>query len=98
MPAPRPRLYIGNIPFTADETAIREHFVGFKLLDVKVIMDRDTGRARGFGFIEVESTVEQKAAINQFHQSEMGGRTIIVSEAKEREPRRGGDDRRDARR
>lgn len=98
MPAPRPRLYIGNIAFTATETDIREHFVGFKLLDVKIIIDRETGRSRGFGFVEVESATEQKAAVNQLHQSEMGGRKIIVSEAKEREPRRGDDDRRDARR
>jgi RNA recognition motif-containing protein len=95
---PRPRLYVGNIPFTITESEIRAHFDGFKLTDVRIITDRETGRSRGFGFVEVESVTEQKAAVERFNQTKLGDRTIIVSEAKEREPRRSDNDRRDARR
>lgn len=81
----RPRIYMGNIPYTATDAQIREFFDGFKVTDIKIIMDRETNRPRGFAFVEVESAAEQKRAIETLHNQEMGGRRIMVSEAKERE-------------
>lgn len=90
-----PRLYLGNLPYSATESDIRQFFDGFKVVDVKIVTDRETNRPRGFGFVEVESPSEQKAAIEKLNRQSMGGREIIVSEAKEKE--RGVNENRDAR-
>jgi cold-inducible RNA-binding protein len=77
------RLYVGNIPFTADTEAIRQFFDGFSLTDVKIITDRDTGRQRGFAFVELADDVAD-AAVKELHGASMSGRNINVSYAKER--------------
>ena len=84
------RLYVGNLPYTADEAMIRSFFEqgGRQVTQVKIVTDRDTGRPRGFAFVEMADDNMAKAAINELNQQNLGGRTIVVNEA--REPQRGG--------
>lgn len=88
--ASRPRIYVGNIPFTATENDIRAFFADHssKIVEVKIISDHETGRPRGFAFVEVLTPEDMHAAIADLNNLEMGGRRATVSEAKERE--RGG--------
>lgn len=85
------KLYVGNLPFTTTEEEIKEQFSSFgEVLSVKIITDRDSGRSRGFGFVEMENA---DAAINELNGKEIEGRKITVSQARERterSDRRGG--------
>jgi cold-inducible RNA-binding protein len=80
------RLYIGNLPFTATEEEIRNLFEsdGRKVENVSVISDRETGRPRGFAFVEMSSQTDAETAVQKLNGYQMGGRTITVSEARER--------------
>jgi len=80
------RLYVGNLPFSAGEQEIRDLFGqnGRTVAEVKLITDRDTGRPRGFGFVEMGSSEEAEAAINELNGYEMQGRPLTVNEARER--------------
>ena len=80
------RLYVGNLPFSADEDQIRELFAqnGREVSEVKVITDRDTGRPRGFAFVEMASSDDADGAIRQLNGFEFGGRALTVNEARER--------------
>ena len=80
------RLYVGNLPFTADETQIRELFAqsGRTVSEVKLVTDRDTGRPRGFGFVEMGSSEDADGAIRDHNGRDFGGRALTVNEAKER--------------
>jgi RNA recognition motif-containing protein len=80
------RLYVGNLPFTADEQQIRDLFSenGRTVSEVKLVTDRETGRPRGFGFVEMGSSEEADSAIRALHGHSMGGRPLTVNEAKER--------------
>ena len=80
------RLYVGNLPFSADETQLRDLFAqnGRTVSDVKLVTDRDTGRPRGFGFVEMGSSEEADNAIRALHGHTMDGRPLTVNEAKER--------------
>jgi RNA recognition motif-containing protein len=80
------RLYVGNLPFSADETAVRALFEqnGRTVSEVKLITDRDTGRPRGFGFVEMESDQQAQQAISQLDGKELDGRQLKVNEARER--------------
>lgn len=82
------KLYVGNLPFSATEEEVKEYFsaVG-EVLSVKIISDRDTGRSRGFCFVEMQNA---DAALAELNGKEMNGRKITVSEAREREQRSGG--------
>jgi cold-inducible RNA-binding protein len=82
------KLYVGNLPFSATEETVNEYFsaVG-EVQSVKIITDRDTGRSRGFCFVEMENA---DTAIAELNGKEMDGRKITVSEAREREQRGGG--------
>jgi RNA recognition motif-containing protein len=85
------RLYVGNLPYDTDEDSITQFIEGGggrKVKQVKIVTDRDTGRPRGFAFVEVESDDQAKSAINDLNGQSLGGRTIVVYEA--REPQRGG--------
>ena len=84
------RLYVGNLPYTADEAMIRGFFEqgGRQVTQVKIVTDRDTGRPRGFAFVEMADDTMAKAAIGEHNGQNLGGRTIVVNEA--REPQRGG--------
>ena len=90
------RLYVGNLPFDTDEAQLRTLFQegGRQVAEVKIITDRDTGRPRGFAFVEMVSQEDADAAINALNGREVGGRALTVNEARERAPRSGGGDRR----
>lgn len=85
------RLYVGNLPFSMDEQQVRELFEqgGRTVREVKLITDRETGRPRGFGFVEMGSQEEADAAIRALNGHPIGGRPLTVNEARERE-REGG--------
>ena len=80
------RLYVGNLPFSTDETALRQLFEqdGRQVTEVKIVTDRDTGRSRGFGFVEMGTDEDAKSAIEAFNGHAFGGRTLTVNEARER--------------
>ena len=86
------RLYVGNLPFSADENAVRELFAqdGREVTEVKLITDRDTGRPRGFGFVEMSSSEQADKAISALNGYSMDGRALTVNEAKERTSGGGG--------
>ncbi len=86
------RLYVGNIPFSATEEDLREAFSAHgNVSGVDVIMDRETGRPRGFAFVEMEDPAAADAAVQALDGSDFGGRNLRVNEAQER---RGGGGRR----
>ncbi len=79
------KLYVGNLPFSATEDEIREKFEEFgSVMSVNLISDRDTGRPRGFGFVEMENGEEADAAITAIDQTDMDGRKLNVNEARPR--------------
>ena len=86
------RVYVGNLPFDTDASALRTLFEegDRKVTDVKIITDRDTGRPRGFAFVEMESPSDAEAAIQALNGRDVGGRALTVNEAKEQAPRRSG--------
>ena len=80
------KIYVGNLPFSATEDEIREMFSEFgEVSSVSLITDRETGRPRGFGFVEMESGADE--AIQALHQKDMGGRNLNVNEARPRQER-----------
>jgi len=89
------RLYVGNLPFSADETAVRDLFEqnNRTVEEVKLITDRDTGRPRGFGFVEMGNSEDADAAIQELNGQDFGGRQLTVNEARERSGGGGGRDR-----
>jgi len=84
-------IYVGNLSFEASESDLRAAFEAHgEVLKVNIITDRDTGRSRGFGFVEMESNEDGRKAIEALHETELGGRNLTVNEARPREPRGGG--------
>ena len=82
------KIYVGNLPFSATEDEVREVFEGFGVVsDVALITDRETGRARGFGFVEMEDDDAGQEAISALDGSVLGGRNLRVNQAKPREER-----------
>ena len=90
------RLYVGNLPFSTDEDQIRELFGqnDRTVKEVKIITDRDTGRPRGFGFVEMGSSEDAEGAINELNGYSLDGRALTVNEARERSSSGGGGGRR----
>jgi len=86
------RLYVGNLPFDTDESQLRALFQegGRQVSEVKIITDRDTGRPRGFAFVEMGSQADAEAAVSALNGREFGGRALTVNEAREQAPRRSG--------
>ena len=85
------KLYVGNLPYTTDDAALEQQFsAAGKVESARVITDRDTGRSKGFGFVEMASDEEANKAIEQFNGLPMGGRNMTVSEARPQAPREGG--------
>ena len=77
------KLYVGNLPFTTDETQLAELFAQAGTVDsVNVVRDRETGRARGFAFVEMGTDEEAQTAINKLNSYELGGRALTVNEAR----------------
>ena len=76
-------IYVANINFRASEEQLKAHFQQFgEVSSVKIITDRDTGRSRGFGFIEMPNEAEAKQAIAQLNGTEFGERNLVVNEAR----------------
>jgi RNA recognition motif-containing protein len=88
------KLYVGNLPFSTTEQDLNNMFSQCGTVEsAKIIMDRDTGRSKGFGFVEMSSDAEALAAITKYNGQDFNGRPLTVNEAKPmapREPRGGG--------
>ena len=86
------RLYVGNLSYNVTEPELKDVFGenGRNVKEVKVVLDRDTGRPRGFAFVEMTTDAEATQAIETLNGREIQGRPINVSEARERAPRGGG--------
>src|SRR6266581_6558184 len=85
------KLYVGNLSFRTTSEDLREAFASVGNVEsATVIEDRDTGRSRGFGFVEMATPEEAAAAIEQFNGKDFGGRNLTVNEAKPRADRGGG--------
>jgi len=85
------KLYVGNLSFQTSNEDLQQLFAQAGTVEsANIIEDRETGRSRGFGFVEMSSTEEGNAAIQQFNGYEVGGRALNVNEAKPREDRGGG--------
>jgi RNA recognition motif-containing protein len=85
------KLYVGNLAFATTSQELQELFAAAGTVEsASVVEDRDTGRSRGFGFVEMSSKEEGEAAIAQFNGKEVNGRALNVNEAKPRENRGGG--------
>ena len=88
------KLYIGNLPYTVRDSDLEQAFSQFgSVTSAKVMMERDTGRSKGFGFVEMGSDAEAQSAIQGVHGQSFGGRDLVVNEARPMEarpPRSGG--------
>lgn len=87
------KLYVGNLPFSATDRILSETFAECGTVDsAKIIMDRDSGRSKGFGFVEMSTDAEAQAAIEKYNGADWEGRPMTVNEAKPQAPRdnRGG--------
>lgn len=85
------KIYVGNMSFDSSEDDIRTAFEAHGQVDsVAIITDRDTGRSKGFGFVEMSNDDEARAAIEGMNGTDLGGRTLNVSEARPRGEGRGG--------
>ena len=82
------KLYVGNLPYGVRDNDLEQAFAAFgSVTSAKVMMERDTGRSKGFGFVEMGSDAEAQAAINGMNGQSLGGRAIVVNEARPMEPR-----------
>ena len=85
------KLYVGNLPFSATDDSLRQIFEQVGQVDsAKVITDRDTGRSKGFGFVEMTTDEECAEAIKKFNGQDYEGRALTVNEARPMVPREGG--------
>ena len=82
------KLYVGNLPYSVTDEVLQETFSQFgNVASAKVIMDRDSGRSKGFGFVEMSTNEEAQSAIERLNGSELNGRQVTVNEAKPQAPR-----------
>ena len=85
------KLYVGNLPYTATDQVLLDTFSQVGAVEsAKIIMDRETGRSKGFGFVEMSSDQDAQSAIDQFNGAQYDGRTLTVNEARPMAPREGG--------
>jgi len=85
------KLYVGNLAYSVRDESLQAAFAQFgTVTSAKVMMDRETGRSKGFGFVEMSSATEAQAAINAMNGQPLEGRAIVVNEARPREERPGG--------
>jgi len=82
------KLYVGNLPYTVRDEDLQQSFSAFgAVTSAKVMMERDTGRSKGFGFVEMGSDAEAQQAIQGMNGQSLGGRSLVVNEARPMEPR-----------
>jgi RNA recognition motif-containing protein len=85
------KLYVGNLSYDTTNASLEELFTEFgSVRSAQVIQDRDTGRSKGFGFVEMDDDNAARTAISQLNEKDFGGRPLTVNEAKPREDRGGG--------
>jgi cold-inducible RNA-binding protein len=85
------KLYVGNLPYSFNDSDMEQAFSQFgTVASAKVMMERDTGRSKGFGFVEMSNAEEAQAAIAGMNGQQHGGRGLVVNEARPMEPRSGG--------
>ena len=81
-------IYVGNLSYSMSESELRDAFSAFgEVSSVKILMDRETGRSRGFGFVEMPNQSEAETAIAQLNGKDVGGRALRINEARPRERR-----------
>ena len=79
------KLFVGSLPWSIEDNELREAFEGHgNVVSANIVKDRETGRSRGFGFVEMETASEASSAIKALNDSELKGRNIVVNEAKSR--------------
>ncbi len=84
-------IYVGNLPYDLDRDALRDIFAAFgQVANARIVSDRETGRSKGFGFVEMANDSEAQQAIEALNGKDAGGRKMVVNEARPREPREGG--------
>ena len=82
------KLYVGNLPYTVRDDDLSQSFGEFgTVTSAKVMMERDTGRSKGFGFVEMGDDAQAQAAVNGMNGQALGGRNLVVNEARPMEPR-----------
>ena len=80
------KIYVGNLPYSIDDNALRHNFSEFgSVASAKVMMDRDSGRSKGFGFVEMGSAEEAQSAIEGLNGMSVGGRAIVVNISRPKE-------------
>ena len=80
------KLFVGSLPWAINDDGLKQAFTAYgKVVSATVVMDRRSGRSKGFGFVEMENDSEAKAAIDALNGSELNGRNIVVNEAKPKE-------------
>jgi RNA recognition motif-containing protein len=85
------KLYVGNLPFSTTEDELRQMFEAHgQVSSASIVMDRETGRPRGFGFVEMANDDEARKAIEAMNNQNIGGRNLVVNEARPKENRGGG--------
>ena len=81
-------IYVANLPYSTDRDQLREIFAAYgEVSSARVVTDRETGRSKGFGFVEMPANAQAAAAVEALSGSEVGGRKIVVNEARPRPPR-----------
>lgn len=81
-------IYVANLPYSTDRDQLRELFSAFgEVVSARVVTDRETGRSKGFGFVEMPDNTQAQAAVDALNGSEVSGRKIVVNEARPRPPR-----------
>ena len=86
-------IYVGNLPYAITRDELRDLFAAFgEVKAARIVNDRETGRSKGFGFVEMEDAAQANAAISELNGKEIGGRKAVINEARPREerPREGG--------
>jgi len=92
------KLFVGNLPYTVDDASLTHNFSEYgAVMSAKVMVDRDTGRSKGFGFVEMSNAAEAQAAIEGLNGMSVGGRSITVNVARPKEAGAGGGFRRNDR-
>ena len=85
------RLYVGNLPYDATEKQVRQVFetADRKVVSIKIVIDKDTGKPRGFAFVDLETPEQAKSAIDELNGRDFSGRALIVNEAEDKGPKEG---------